>query len=341
MATYEDYFLGDIETNDNSRSAKDMSFAMFLARKGLTPGAIAVVLREADYNKGKVLKEKYLQRTIGKAVEKSGEHSIAAPSIVSLSGEGASPSFSTTLSPRLYSYSELKDVEFPEPELIQTGIKALDGYLNGGLALKEVSLFIAAQETGKSTIASFIGAQAVRQGYNTLHLFYEDELSSVKNRYDSHLQGQGWTAEAYLLDATEYPATLRDIESQIQSLKPGMVIIDYFARIPPMKGSKEGRFEIKDTLMYICNLARKYNTHILIADHITIEDEGKNPSYRMEFHRVSEAKMYKLMVTAVVVGMMKDRVDMNKLWITGLKQKRKASRMFTSIAVDWNTGKFI
>jgi len=333
MAGYEEYFAGDIETSDNSRSAKDMAFSMFLARRGLEPGEIAVLLREADYNQGKKLREKYLERTISKAMEKAPSQAAFLPP----TPEEYSP---LRTAPTLWQYSDLKDTEFPDPELVSTGIHALDKYCHGGLALKEVSLFIAAQETGKSTLASFIGAQSVKQGYNTLHIFYEDSLASVKSRYDSALQGEEWGGEAYLLDATEFPATLRDIETQIESIKPGMVIVDYFARIPPLRGAKEGRFEIKDTLMYLCNLARKYNTHILITDHITIEDEGRDPNYKMAFHRVSESKMYKLMVTSVVVGLMKDLVDMNKVWITGLKHKRKASRMFTSMTVNWDTGDF-
>ena len=126
LVDYEEYFAGTIETSDNSRSAKDLAFACFLARKGLTSGEISVVLREATYNQGKKLRDKYLERTIAKAMESGSEKDLprVVPEYPKIANEQNVAH--SALSPRLYTYSELKDTVFDPPEVIRTGIACLD-----------------------------------------------------------------------------------------------------------------------------------------------------------------------------------------------------------------------
>jgi len=230
-------------------------------------------------------------------------------------------------------------------EVIPTGIKSLDQYLDGGLGLKELSLFVAEQETGKSTIACQIGANAVKNGYNVLHVFYEDELKSVKERYDGHnIDPEESLTDVFLLDATYHPATVESIEKKIKEINPGLVIVDYFARIPSSRGLNENRFELRDTMMKLGNLARQNNCHVMVLDHVTITfkdySDSKEPwCYKMREYRLSEAKMFKLMVINLCIGMIKDKDEMT-VWFTGMKNKRRARKLFKQLTVDWAKGVF-
>jgi|GEM_PF-3001431 len=259
--------------------------------------------------------------------------------------EGVNPNPIIFNKTEVHRYTDLKNREFEPVQLIKTGIKTLDEYFCGGLGLKEISLFIAKQETGKTTLGCFVGANAIKQGYNVLHVFYEDELKAVKERYDGHLKGDTFDVDLFLYDATYYPAKVPDIEKQVKEFDPGIVIIDYFARVPSIRGLNETRFEIRDTLMRFSNLARQYNCHIMIFDHVPIIFENRDvpvPScYWTNDTDLSEAKMYKLMISNLMVGMKRDRESFNTLWFTGMKVKRQASkrRLFT-IGVDWETGVF-
>jgi len=348
MSTYTDYFSGNVITGDSSRSAKDLAFSIFLVRKGLLSSEIAVVLSNAEYNKGKDLKDKYLERTIGKAMETVQERNeLRERSVTAAQREQPVRAESSSAVPTLLKYSEIKDYVYPSVERISTGISCIDAYTTGGLGLKELSLVIAEQETGKTTLSCWLGAQAQQQGYNVLHVFYEDDLADLKNRYDNHIIDKASDSEVYFLDGTEKPVSVPIIEQSIRQCNPGLVIVDYLARVPGLDGKADDRFSIRDLMMKFGNLARQYNTHILIADHITIEtqrsDKQGNPipvPYKMEIHRLSEAKMFKAMVCGIILGMVKDRQDMSRIWITGLKFKRRANRLFRSIQVDWNTGKY-
>jgi archaellum biogenesis ATPase FlaH len=342
MNSYADYFAGNVVTGDRSRSAKDLAFSIFLVRKGLTSSEICVILNHAEYNKGKELKDAYLERTIRKAMETVQERSvIAAQQPPSARTE------SSSVAPTLLKYSEIKDYVYPSVERISTGIGCIDIYTAGGLGLKELSLVIAEQETGKTTLSCWLGAQAQQQGYNVLHVFYEDDLADLKKRYDNHLTDTSSDSDVFFLDGTEKPVSVPVIEHSIRQCNPGLVIVDYLARVPGLDGKADDRFSIRDLFFEFGNLARRYNTHILIADHVTIVQDRTDRqgnllpvSYKMELSRLSEAKMYKSMTTSIMIGMIKDRQDMSRIWCTGLKFKRKANRLFKSMQVNWDTGKY-
>ena len=346
MNTYADYFAGNVVTGDSSRSAKDLSFAIFLVRKGLTPDEVSCILSHTTYNNGKDLKDRYLERTIGKAMEAVQDHSVnnAAQSERPIRAD----SLSVGLVP-LLRYSEIRDVVYPSVERISTGIRHLDLYTTGGLGLKELSLVIAEQGTGKSTLGCWEGAQAQRAGYNVLHVFYEDDIGDLKARYDNHLVGTSSDSDVYFLDGTEKPVTPAQIEEGMKQCQPGLVLIDYLARVPGLQGKADDRFSIRDLMMHFGNLARRYNAHVQILDHVTLVperlDKYGNPlpvSYVMSMDRLSEAKMYKAMVCGIIIGMMKDKNNKNRVWLSGLKFKRKDTEMKgVSVSVDWSTGRYV
>lgn len=300
-----------------------------------------VILKSTEdtYNKGKDLKERYLERTIEKAIETVANMKSIREEIVP--EKQSEPPTCT-----IFKYSEIKDIQYPDVERFSSGIKCIDEYTGGGFGIRELSLILAAQETGKTTFACYVGGQAQAQGYNVLHVHYEDEIGDIKPRYDQHLQESGSDSEVFFLDATVKPASLETIEYAIKQTKPSFVVIDYLARIP---GVNDNRFDTRDFMFKIGNMMRQYNTHIMLLDHILIEptrtDRHGNTvptPYKMEIHRLSEAKMYKAMTASTMIGMIVDRVDPNKIWLTGLKHKRKKNRptLFKSIEVNRETGVF-
>ena len=345
MSTYSDYFHGNVVTGDQSRSAKDLAFAIWLVRKGLTPDEIVVVLSSTEYNKGKELKDRYLERTIAKAME-TVEQVHTEGTAMRLEHKPKAES-SNDPAPVLLKYSEIQDIKYPEIERFSSGVQCIDEYTGGGFGLRELSLILAAQETGKTTFGCYVGGQAQAQGYNVLHVHYEDELGDIKPRYDEQMKSSGSDSEVFFLDATVKPASLESIEYAIKHSNPGFVVIDYLARIP---GVNDNRFDTRDFMFKLNNLMRQYNTHIMLLDHILIEptrtDKQGNvvpTPYKMEMHRLSEAKMYKGMVATTMIGMIVDRQDPNRIWLTGLKHKRKKNRptLFKSITVNRETGAFI
>jgi len=346
----EKLYYGPDENNrmkEGGRNNMLTSLAGSMRRRGMSYDAIlAALLTENDLRCHPPLPQKEVE-TIASSVsryepEDSPNGNIEANRIAD--GTGGSRVVVVPEPPRLMTYTELKGMEFEPVETIPTKIKCLDEYFDGGLGLKELSLVIAEQETGKSTLACWIGSQAKLAGYNVLHTFYEDQPSNIKQRYENHLAIDHSETEVFFADGTRKALSLDQIEAAIKECNPGLVIIDYMARVPILAKMAESRFESRDILMRFANMARSHNCHIMVLDHVLIVDRkwmGPPPEcYRMTLGRVSEAKMYKLMIVDLMIGMIRDYDDPAKLWITGMKNKRKNRRMFAPIHVDYATGRF-
>lgn len=81
------------------------------------------------------------------------------------------------------------DLNEGERHVIPTGIKPLDIDMNGGLALGELALIIAALKVGKTSFASFIANNAAMLGYNVLQIFFEDTPEQVKLKHRAKFTG--------------------------------------------------------------------------------------------------------------------------------------------------------
>jgi archaellum biogenesis ATPase FlaH len=352
MNSYNDYLNGTVETIDPSRSGKDMALGCFLARKGLTPGEIFAILKSTvdTYNKGKILKEKYLKRTVVKAMDsvkkeskrgcgvESGAHQ-ESPLIEGKALEGKV--YSSTSTPALLSYSELKDYEIGDVETITTPLPFLNHYLAGGFGIGEITLLVAKQESGKTSLSCFLAAGIKKAGYNVLCVHYEDSLRSLKKRYNTLLKDDLLSdSDIYFVNALHYKTGLDEIRQAIRKSKATFVVVDYLARVPVNKALAESRFEIRDTMMGLKDIAAQEQCSILVTDHITIShSEGKN-KYRITENRVAEAKMFKLMVVDYMIGLCKDDDTPGVLYATGLKAKREYRTMFQRFRVDWETAHF-
>ena len=319
-----------LELDDSSRSGKDFILVKKLVDMGLSDSEIFVVVDNMNYNIGKEITERYMTYTLGKVREtmlepKKKEEKISEPKRV-----------------KLIKYSEIRDKVYNPPVTFKSGIQCIDEYMNGGPALGEVSLWLAEQETGKTNISCFVGGQAKLQGYNVLHVYYEDDDGSIKNRYDEVLKIDHSESEIYFIDMGDGRVDLPQIEEAIKEVKPGLVIIDYLNRIPSIG---EDRFSIKKVMEKFGDLARWYNTHCMILDHITIEKDYVDWSklsgqrlletkYKIKKSRVAESKVYKLAIVSVCLGLCRDDTA-DVIWVTGMKMKRKNNKLFKPISVDF------
>jgi len=326
------------------------SLAGSMRRKGLSFNAIFTALYETNMERCIPPLPESEVRTIAESISKYSPsfNSVSVYNTVSADSENALNNSdrlmeASPIPTQIYRYSSLKDQSFPKVETIPTGIHGLDSYLDGGLGVGETSFLIAKQGTGKTHLACFIGSNARKKGFNVLHVFYEDMLGSIKNKYDAKFIAQEYDADIFFLDATKQPVTLNEIERQIKEINPGLVIIDYFFRIPSQRGLGESRFEVRDTVMTLANIARNNNCHILVLDHILISyiDYSKEPwCYRLRDDMISEAKMYKGAIADTIIGMVQDK-NKTDIWITGIKHKRYVKDYFNCLKVEWDKGNFI
>lgn len=360
MLSYQDYLTGKVETQDQSRSAKDFSFACFLAKKGLLFSEIYVLIRDTQntYNKHKKLTHKYLTRTIQKAMDtlqatRGGSRELPTAIEPPIAEDEALAGFSKgaeerrvsspSVLPGLLSWSELKDIELPEVEVIPTPIPRLNTYLAGGFGIGELAFLIAKQESGKSSLSCALAAHAVKLGYTALVVHYEDTFLSLQKRYSTLLGDHKELSEVYFVNAVQYKPNLETIRKAIQQVKPALVVVDYFSRIPVPASSKgaESRFEAKHITEILKDMAVETQCAMIVTDHVTIIPPKAGNPYRIRDFMVAESKMFKLALVDTMIGLARDHDNGEKIYLTGMKFKRKYTRgMFASFQVDWERCRF-
>lgn len=104
---------------------------------------------------------------------------------------------------------------------VPTGLAELDvrKILNGGLGQGELGVVVAPTGVGKSHWLTFIGANAMEQGFNVVHYTFELNEQIVGLRYDSCLCG---------IDSTEVPERSADVIKSYKERSLGKLIIKQF-----------------------------------------------------------------------------------------------------------------
>lgn len=307
------------------------SLAGSMRRKGMGVESIRLALNQENIERCDPPLDENEVRTIAESV---GRYEPEAPARQDISILTPLP----TQDIPLIKWSEITNIKIPQIITIPTGIPCIDQYTDGGLGIGEVSMVIAQQESGKTTFGCFVGANAAAKNYPVLHVFYEDDLRNIWQRYSARNISKN--APLFLLEGnkTEVIAGIPLIERKLQESGAKLVLIDYLARIVEMG---DDRHSVKHALMSLGSLAKRYSCHIMIFDHVLIHHTpGVAFSYRMENWEVSEAKMYKSMIVSVMLGFKRDRMQKQYIYITGMKMKRKANELFSKIQVDWATANF-
>lgn len=135
---------------------------------------------------------------------------------------------------------------------VSTGIRRLDGFLQGGLERGRVGHVEAKKGGGKSHALVSLGASALLQGYRVHHVTYEMSVEETHARYDRSLVGlpsihllehlpkllpilQEAKTRLSILDARRRGHGVTSIEASLDRLRggkePDLIIIDYLQRI--------------------------------------------------------------------------------------------------------------
>jgi replicative DNA helicase len=144
---------------------------------------------------------------------------------------------------------------------IPTGIKGIDGLLDGGLGRGELGVVLAPTGTGKTTLLTKFSNEAYNDGYNVVQIFFEDNINNIKRKHftiwtgvspkDQPLQAdkieeivsekrKQSKGELRLLKLPSDSVTISEIKSKLRKLQADgfridLVTLDYVDCITPEK----------------------------------------------------------------------------------------------------------
>jgi replicative DNA helicase len=182
-----------------------------------------------------------------------------------------------------------------------TGISGLDSQFK--IKAPMIVDFFAPFKRYKSIFLNAMGFSGLLQGFNVLHVVYENDIPTTVNRYDSlfsqiscdriasffisqeekeKMDGlfcwlNSWPARLKIFKVQPTQTTIPDIEGYIDNLrakegfKPDIVIIDYLNIIGPSKYDKEERLRQARVVWDIKHLADTYNVPVITASQATRE----------------------------------------------------------------------
>lgn len=163
--------------------------------------------------------------------------------------------------------------EIIEKRIMPVGITELDIFLGGGLRPKQLGLWMAPTNRGKSIALAHCGKRAIIAGKSVLHYTFELSEDEVCERYDSnfskipmsmltdregellqHLQDMGlkWGNSLIVKEFPTKKATVGQIMSHFNmcvqmGFEPDLVLVDYLNLVKPSQRRKNKREELTDT----------------------------------------------------------------------------------------------
>lgn len=177
-------------------------------------------------------------------------------------------------------------------ERIPTGMKMLDNALGGGVGRTELFVCIAPPGKGKTTTLISMGAAALEEGYNVLHVSMENNIKQIKRNYDLRLLKKSMNyikdnvdkSIAAMFNIKKYRkgqlrikkysaksasvATIRALLDQLKTVKnfvPDVLIIDYGMILKPAREYSEKRTGIEGIYEDLRALADDYNCAVYTA----------------------------------------------------------------------------
>jgi replicative DNA helicase len=192
-----------------------------------------------------------------------------------------------------YGYDYIKDFEerflIKARNPISTGWHKIDKITHGGLGIGELTVVIAPTGAGKSHVLVHLGAQALKQGKNVVHITLELADTAVARRYDACLTGHNLNQlienkEDILekiqdvdgqLIVKEYPtksATIGMIKNHLEKIRQhemavDMIILDYGDLVRPSGGNKnsEKRHDLESIYEELRGLAQEFKCPVVTA----------------------------------------------------------------------------
>lgn len=181
-------------------------------------------------------------------------------------------------------------LEHTDYKRVTTGFTKLDEALDGGLSEGDLFTFLAPAKAGKSMFLVNIGAAALLEKMNVLHIVLEMSEKRIIDRYDMRLLGL--TKNELLINSTvkklkelqkgylgklvvkEFPPdtfTPDNLLSFIKKLKsltdfvPDLVIVDYADIMAPTRRYAQKRFEIDNIYYGLKRVAEELKTRLVTA----------------------------------------------------------------------------
>lgn len=189
---------------------------------------------------------------------------------------------------RFVSYLNDEDVI----ERIPTEMDALDNYLGGGLGRTEMGVVVAPPGKGKTTFLVSVGGAAVENGYNVLHISFENNQKQILRNYDMRLLRKNmdyirdnvdksiaamFNIKKYRkgrLKVKKWPTKSKDansIRGLLDQLKvsegfvPDVLIVDYGAIMKPTTNYQDKRNAIESNYEDLRAIADDYNLALWTA----------------------------------------------------------------------------
>ena len=192
-----------------------------------------------------------------------------------------------------YGYDYIKDFEerflVKARNPISTGWAKIDKITHGGLGIGELVVVIAPTGAGKSHVLVHLGASAMKQGKNVVHITLELADTAVAQRYDACLTGYNLN---HLLEKKEdilekiqdvdgqliikeYPtksATVGMIKNHLEKIRQhempiDMIILDYGDLVRPSGGNKnsEKRHDLESIYEDLRAIAQEFKCPVVTA----------------------------------------------------------------------------
>ncbi len=168
--------------------------------------------------------------------------------------------------------SLINDIQVGKEIRVSTGIQEFDRILGGGLVQGSIVLIAGDPGIGKSTILLQTSGGLASTGKKVLYVTAEESASQLKLRADR----LGVKSDNIYI----YPQTnLENIKSQIEELKPDMVVIDSIQAIYShiVSSSAGSVSQIRECCNILMQIAKTTNTTVLIIGHVTKDGNIAGP----------------------------------------------------------------
>ena len=185
--------------------------------------------------------------------------------------------------------------------VILTGIPGLDEQFQ--IKAPMIVDFLAPFKRYKSIILNSMGFVSLLQGFNVLHVVYENTIELTENRYDAlfgninynrisnlaisseekaafdYMFGQikTWGSRLKILKCIPQQTTILELEEEIELLKyregfmPDVVVLDYLNIVKPSSMDREERLQQQKIVWDIKHMADYYNIPVFTASQAKME----------------------------------------------------------------------
>ncbi len=216
-----------------------------------------------------------------------------------------------------------------------TGIKLLDDTMLGGVEPQTLCIVIGPTGRGKTLALVHLGAQALVQAKNVVHITLELSADIIEARYDAHLTGvpinalrsdtkkhyakllsisSRLTSKMYIKQWGSNEASISDVRSYLEMLKSAhgfnvdVLIVDYIDLLTPEKRSQqsEKRHELADLTRGLRQLAFDYDCIVWTASQTNKQSFN---AARIRLGDVAES-IDKVRIADVIIGLCATEAEM-------------------------------